>query len=383
MSISCDTLQNLCLEGESNRLDYKQAQYRFIGATDGEKVELLKDVLAMANSFRKDSAFILIGVKEQESGTGEVIGIEKGDIIDDATLQEFVNGKTNRVIPFKSYTVSVEGKMIQVIEIAVCNHEKPFFLKKKYFSILLEQVMIRIGSSTKIASPDMIKKMGQEDIRESSMPELTLEFSSPNFYKSNQDLAYMSPCCELEEKEEVSSEYMPEILRPPTPQSQLRWLKDVMSVLRLTLKLKNISEVQADNLKVTVTVPESSCRAQVENNFGEYFRSQFDYLALTKIKPAQFRDDCLRPGEEDTDAESIDFKVSGPGTITIHVQILGKNILPIEKDFNFNVLELSCPLNEKDINIFCRAFNNEDSYWSHIYRWFNPLSDTTEEHEGT
>lgn len=380
MSISSDTLQNLCLEGESNRLDYKQAQYCFVGAADSEKVELLKDILAMANSFRKDSAFILIGVKEQESGTGEIIGIEKGDIIDDATLQEFVNGKTNRVIPFKSYTVSVEGKMVQVIEIAVCNHEKPFFLKKKYVSILPEQVMIRIGSSTKIASPDMIKKMGQEDIRESSTPALELEFFSPNFYKSDQDLAYMSPCCDLGEEEKAGTT---RILRPSTPQSRLRWLKNVMSVLRLSLKLKNISEVQADNLKVTITVVESSCNAQVENDFGKYFRSQFDYLALTKIKPAQFRDYCLRPGEEDSGAESIDIKVSGSGTLTVHVQILGRNILPIEKDFNFNVLELSRSLNKENIDIIYNGFRNKDSYWEHIYRLFNPLSDTTEKHEDT
>lgn len=93
--MSHQTLIDQLLFGEEgNTLDFKSEQYRFSGATDDEKSELLKDILAFANAWRRADAYILIGVKEVKGGRSEVVGI--ADHLDDAHIQQFVNSKTQR-----------------------------------------------------------------------------------------------------------------------------------------------------------------------------------------------------------------------------------------------------------------------------------------------
>ena len=50
--LTLDQIKALCVQGESNRLDFKRDQYRFDNAVDGVKAELLKDILSFANSFQ-------------------------------------------------------------------------------------------------------------------------------------------------------------------------------------------------------------------------------------------------------------------------------------------------------------------------------------------
>jgi hypothetical protein len=53
--------EKLLKEPESQTLDFKVDQYSFKGATDDEKSELLKDILAFVNVWRETDAYILIG----------------------------------------------------------------------------------------------------------------------------------------------------------------------------------------------------------------------------------------------------------------------------------------------------------------------------------
>ncbi len=64
--INENSIEELCLKGESSTLDYKAEQYRFNG-NKPEKSELLKDILAFANAWREDNAYILIGVLEKDN----------------------------------------------------------------------------------------------------------------------------------------------------------------------------------------------------------------------------------------------------------------------------------------------------------------------------
>jgi hypothetical protein len=48
-----DLMERLLYENESAALDFKMDQYPFVGATDDEKGELLKDILAFANAWRR------------------------------------------------------------------------------------------------------------------------------------------------------------------------------------------------------------------------------------------------------------------------------------------------------------------------------------------
>lgn len=100
--ISEEQFNILCFQGESNCVDYKRAQYAFQGASDAQKAELLKDILCFANAFRRSTAYILIGVDEDVSGLGVIHGIDDNEVIDDAQLQQFINSKTNKRIPFSA-----------------------------------------------------------------------------------------------------------------------------------------------------------------------------------------------------------------------------------------------------------------------------------------
>jgi hypothetical protein len=52
-------IERLLYESEGDALDFKRDQYPFVGATDEQKSDLLKDILAFANSWRRTDAFAL------------------------------------------------------------------------------------------------------------------------------------------------------------------------------------------------------------------------------------------------------------------------------------------------------------------------------------
>ena len=76
MAIDDETLESLLNMEEGPTLDFKQEQCRFNKASDTDKSELLKDLLAFANSQRYRTAYILIGVEEVKGGYSEVVGVE-------------------------------------------------------------------------------------------------------------------------------------------------------------------------------------------------------------------------------------------------------------------------------------------------------------------
>ena len=105
-------------------------------------------------------------------GRSEVVGVK--DHLDDADLHQFVNGKTQRRIEFSYYAVPIEGTTIGVIEIPP--QQRPFHLKKGFGKLRANDVYIRDGSSTRVASPDEIAKMGAE-VSTGGVPELALEWA--------------------------------------------------------------------------------------------------------------------------------------------------------------------------------------------------------------
>ncbi len=171
------TLENLLNENESNYVDFKQAQYRFIGASDEDKSEILKDILAFANAWRRTDAYILIGVKEVKGGRSQVIGIK--DHFDDATLQQFVNSKVQKPIQFSYIAFEYEEKQVGIIKIPV--QERPIYLKQKYGKLKPNVVYLRRGSSTDEAEPDEIAKMGiaLASSTQSQIPKVDCEFANP------------------------------------------------------------------------------------------------------------------------------------------------------------------------------------------------------------
>ena len=74
------TLLNM---SESDALDFKSGQYKFWNpATDDDKSELLKDVIAFANAFKTGDAFLVIGVSEKNQRKDQVVGVTATQVVD-------------------------------------------------------------------------------------------------------------------------------------------------------------------------------------------------------------------------------------------------------------------------------------------------------------
>ena len=155
-------MEELLNEDVSSTLDFKRDQYPFDKATDEQKGELLKDILAFANAWRRADAYILIGVDDIKGGRSTVVGI--GSSFDDASIQQFINSKTNRPIIFSYEVFPFEGSQVGVIHIPL--QDRPIYLKKDFGRLKKDVVYIRRGSSTDTASPDEIAKMGTLKIRD-------------------------------------------------------------------------------------------------------------------------------------------------------------------------------------------------------------------------
>lgn len=167
----------LLKESESTSLDFKRDQYPFVGATDDQKSELLKDILAFANAWRHAEAYILIGVDEKQGN--KVVGVSSH--FDDASLQQFVNSKTQTPLTFSYETAPYQGKEIDVFRIPL--QERPLYLKRDFGSLKKDTVYIRRGSSTDIASPAEVAEMGKASIGGARTPTLRLEFAEPSTSK--------------------------------------------------------------------------------------------------------------------------------------------------------------------------------------------------------
>lgn len=148
-------LESLLNEDESSSLDFKSEQYPFEGASEDEKGELLKDLLALANSWRREDTYILIGVEEIRGSRSRPVGVSVH--LDDAKLQQLVNSKVQKPLQFAYEVQRIDGIEIGVIRIPV--QDRPFFLKKDFGRLKKNTVYLRHGSSTNEVDPDEIKRM--------------------------------------------------------------------------------------------------------------------------------------------------------------------------------------------------------------------------------
>lgn len=159
--LSDEDLEQLRYKGEGADLDFKQAQYPFAGATDHQKSELLKDILAMANAYRAGPSHILIGFKDQTPHPAEVVGIAPGDHIDDAVLQQFVRSKVDPLLEFQYEERLFDGKHVAIITVA--KQARPFAPKRDYGKVKKNAVYVRRGSSTDEALMSEMSKMALAD----------------------------------------------------------------------------------------------------------------------------------------------------------------------------------------------------------------------------
>lgn len=156
-SFNGEMLEALLDMDEGPTLDFKREQYPFEKETAEVKSELLKDILAMVNANRYRTAYILVGVEEVKGGRSTLVGVDRH--LEDASLHQFVNGKTNRAAEFSYMPFQVDDKEIGVFRIPI--QERPVYSSKNYGKVSANTVYVRDGSSTVVANPDDIAAMGR------------------------------------------------------------------------------------------------------------------------------------------------------------------------------------------------------------------------------
>ncbi|PAJ82541.1 hypothetical protein CJO71_01385 [Burkholderia ubonensis] len=146
-------IETLLYRGEGDALDFKLQQYEFENVDDDKKSVILKDMLAFANAWRDDPAYILIGVRD---GTREIVGLDKD--IDDSRLQQFINGKLNRPLHCAYRSVEYDGCVLGLYTIPV--QTRPVYATRNVGKVKADTVYVRRGSSTAEAKPEEIARMG-------------------------------------------------------------------------------------------------------------------------------------------------------------------------------------------------------------------------------
>ncbi len=169
-------IEELLNEAEGSSLDFKRDQYPF--GSNEDKGEVLKDILAFANAWRRDDAFILIGVEEVKGGRSRPVGVQRH--FDDASLQQFVNSKTQKPISFSYHVESVDNVEIGVICVPI--QERPVFLLADFGRLKKDVVYVRQGSSTGTANPDEIARMARSEIQ-GPRPALSVSATVMDAYK--------------------------------------------------------------------------------------------------------------------------------------------------------------------------------------------------------
>lgn len=144
---------------EGEYLDFKEEDYH-----KNNKVELIKDIVALANSHSDRNKYIIIGIIEGNNVCKEIKGIDKNTIRDEAEFQQIINTYIyeNLIVNYK--VISIDEKDILVIQIpAVNNSNRPFMIRKQIENWKENEILIRKGSMTMLANKKDLKYMFKEN----------------------------------------------------------------------------------------------------------------------------------------------------------------------------------------------------------------------------
>jgi Putative DNA-binding domain len=124
---------------ESDHLDFKEKQY------NKEKViDLLKDLLAMANGAYEGDKYIIIGVRQEGADRFIPLGITD-DLVDASSYQQTVHEYIEPDINFEYFAHEVDNKKFGIFRIKG-NNNRPYMTKKSYSKLPEGFANIRKGT---------------------------------------------------------------------------------------------------------------------------------------------------------------------------------------------------------------------------------------------
>lgn len=290
--MNADLLETFLHESESTTLDFKVEQYPFSKATDIEKSELIKDLLAFVNAWRRTDAYILIGVREKGLGRHEVVGLNDTDHLPDHSLQQFVSSLTNAPVEFSYRSFEHQGKSIGVIRIPV--QRRPRFLRKNYGRLEREVVYIRRGSSTERARPDEISQMGiQPEDASAPSPSLCVHWAHhEQSLVLGTDLQFDVVDLVLPRTEEIPDYEVgfAGLLNRDYYREFAEFWRAAAITETMRVAVKNNGDAVANAIRVVLTVPDPNEQIVVYDRYSEPDppRSGSLVLPLVPKEPTQF-----------------------------------------------------------------------------------------------
>lgn len=321
-------MEQLLHEGESSSLDYKRDQYPFVGASDDDKSELLKDILAFANAWRHAEAYILIGVEEVAGGRSNVVGV--ANHIPENDLQQFVNSKTNRLVTFSYRAYPFEGKQIGIITIP--QQDRPLYLNKNYGRLQKQVVYYRQGTTTAIATPDDIARMGSGPAKQQAS--LVVEFADTDREVAlGNRISWTAEFCRMpepqaiptvkERQERMTHPVFGGIALPDLSslgmhdrlnnhyhheRAEYEFCKRLFRKVRLVVS--NTGDVPASDVRIEMSVPAKQGIAIMRSSkFPEVPRRRTSFLATPALRDVQFRRPFRNAGDVDIDENEHRYKV--------------------------------------------------------------------------
>ena len=146
-------IEQLLTRQESNDLDFKSEQYSL--DNDKKKSEFIKDILAMANTPRDKSAYILLGVRENAGKATEPIGVSNHH--DESALLNQVAGRVRPTPKFSYRQISYKGVELGIIEIPATQPGGPFVPLRNFGVINEGAVYWRVNATNVAASGDDLR----------------------------------------------------------------------------------------------------------------------------------------------------------------------------------------------------------------------------------
>ncbi|MDF2605831.1 MAG: ATP-binding protein [Bacillales bacterium] len=141
---------------ENDCLDFKKHHYKKENFSN-----LLLDIMSMANSESLEERYILVGIKDYQDGTREVIGVEPSELIDSSVYQNLVYENIEPYINFDIFYFEYKNKLIGVFKIFSSNNDRPYMLKKKYDRLNEGTCKIRRGSFNSLVTRKDIDRFYQ------------------------------------------------------------------------------------------------------------------------------------------------------------------------------------------------------------------------------
>ena len=181
--------------------------------------------------------------------------------LDDAKLHQFVNHKTQRVVEFSYLPFPTDPVEIGVIVIPL--QERPTFLKKSFGKLEKDTVYVRDSSSTRIATPGEIAKMGAHQVL-GGTPQLALDWADIGNHVvlpspvTVQSLAYSQLLPPDTFTRPRSHPYLPDLGSNPNYSANLISYADERAFFKsLGLRLRNNSGVPGRRIRFTGSLEET------------------------------------------------------------------------------------------------------------------------------